>query len=164
MKPDVHPSKRPAVRDLRPEDVEQVVHLDTVLTGLRREEYFKLKLDQALSEDGVTISLVAELEEDFVGFCIAQVHYGEFGNLVPTAVVETFGVHPVWTKRGVGFALMARLREKLQDLGITELQTEVAWENQRLLSFLHHAGFKPAPRLVLSLDLEEAQRRESLRE
>ena len=32
MKPDVHPSKRPVVRDLRPEDVEQVVHLDTVLT------------------------------------------------------------------------------------------------------------------------------------
>ena len=160
MKQEVHPSKQVVVRNLRPADLEAVVHLDTVLTGLRREEYFKVKLAQALSDTGIMISLAAELEEDFVGFCLARVYYGEFGKLVPTAVLDTFGVHPVWTKRGVGRALLVQLRTNLQALGITELQTEVEWENQRLLSFFHHVGFKPAARLALDLNLEEARRKE----
>jgi len=160
MNQEVHPSKQVVVRNLRPADLEQVVHLDTVLTGLRREEFFKVKLAQALSDTGIMISLAAELEGNFVGFCLARVYYGEFGKLVPTAVLDTFGVHPVWTNRGVGRALLSQLRTNLQGLGITELQTEVEWNNQRLLSFFHHAGFRPAARLALDLNLEEARRRE----
>ena len=147
------------VRNLLPSDLDAVVHLDNVLTGQRREQYFKVKLAQALSDTGVMISLAAEIDEHFVGFCLGRVYYGEFGKMEQTAVLDTFGVHPVYTGHGAGRALLDQLRTNLLGLGIRRLQTEVDWNNQRLLSFFHHAGFQPAPRLALDLDLEEARRR-----
>lgn len=50
------------VRRLRPEDLEAVIELDRRVTGRRREEYFKLKLKQALSDTGIEVSLGAELD------------------------------------------------------------------------------------------------------
>jgi len=147
------------VRNLRPNDLEAVVHLDNVLTGQRREQYFKVKLAQALSDTGVMISLAAEIKEHFVGFCLARVYYGEFGKMEQTAVLDTLGVHPAYTGHGVGRALVDQLRTNLLGLGIRMLQTEVSWDNQRLLSFFHHAGFRPAARFALDLDLEDARRR-----
>ena len=147
------------VRNLRPGDLEAVVPLDTMVTGQPREEYFKVKLAQALSDTGVMVSLAAELQGAFVGFCLARVYYGEFGKMQQTAALDTFGVHPDFRGRGVADALMAQLRTNLLGLGIHLLQTEVSWDNQRLLSYFHHTGFRPAARFALDLDLEESRRR-----
>ena len=56
------------VRNLRPEDLDAVILTDAKLTGRRREEFFKLKLQQNLVESGIKISLAAELDGAFCGF------------------------------------------------------------------------------------------------
>lgn len=142
-----------SVRRLRPEDLERVIVLDGKVSGRRRDEYFKLKLKQALSDTGIEVSLAAELDGLFVGFLLARVYYGEFGALQPFAVLDTLGVHPDFRGRGIGSALIDQLRTNLLGLGIPRLQTEVSWENLEILSFFHDQGFRPAARFCLDLDL-----------
>lgn len=148
------------IRGLEPDDLEPVVKLDARTSGRRREEYFKMKLQQALVESGIKVSLAAEQDGRFAGFCLARVFYGEFGSAEKVAVLDTLGVQPDLEGRGVGSALLRQLRTNLLGLGIKTAQTEVSWDDQRLLSFFQHAGFRPAPRFALDLDLEAARRRE----
>ena len=152
-----HETAAVSVRRLRPADLEQVVALDARNTGRRREEFFKVKLAQNLAEAGIEVSLAAEVDGTFAGFLLARVFYGEFGTMHPAAVLDTFEVHPGCRGQGVGRALMDQLRTNLLGLGIPTLQTEVAWDNQQLLSFFHHLGFQPAPRICLVQDLEAAR-------
>ena len=142
------------IRGLQPEDLERVIRLDAKLTGRSRSEYFKIKLGQNLAETGVKISLAAELDGAFVGFMLARVYYGEFGLAEPTAVLDTLGVDPGFHGRGVGDALMRQLRMHLAGLGVARLQTEVGWDDQKLLGFFHRQGFRPAERVCLDLKVE----------
>ena len=146
------------VRQLRPQDLEAVIALDAKAVGRRREEYFKLKLKQALSDTGIQMSLGAELDGIFAGFLLARVYYGEFGAPEPVAVLDTMGVHPDFRGRGVASDLIDQLRTNLLGLGIRTLQTEVSWQNPPLLAFFQHEGFQPAPRFCLDLDLERTRR------
>lgn len=146
------------VRRLRPDDLTRVVTLDGHVTGRRRDEYFKIKLDQALAETGIEVSLAAEIDGCFTGFLLARVYYGEFGSLEPVAVLDTIAVHPDYQGQGVGAALLDQLCKNLSALGIPSLRTEVGWEDQHLLHFFHHARFRPADRLCLDLDLAGGDR------
>jgi ribosomal protein S18 acetylase RimI-like enzyme len=145
--------ERIVVRDLRPGDLEAVIAIDERNTGRRREEYFKIKLQQNLAETGIKVSLAAELEGRFCGFLLARVFYGEFGTMEPAAVLDTIGVHPDCQGEGVGSALLRQLRTNLLGLGVPRLQTEVGWDNPALLTFFQHEGFRPAERICLDLDL-----------
>lgn len=145
------------VRNLRAHDLERVIDLDAKYTGKKRPEYFKVKLAQALSHTGIQVSLAAELGGQFAGFLLACVYYGEFGATERIAVLDTIGVHPRLQGHGVAAALLSQLRQNLLGLGIRRLQTEVSWDDQRLLSFLHHRGFRPAARFGLDLDLDAEQ-------
>ncbi len=145
------------VRNLRAGDLEDVIAVDAKNTGRRREEFFKLKLEQNLVESGIKVSLAAEIDEVFCGFLLARVYYGEFGTMEPVAVLDTIGVHPEFRGHGVGSAMLRQLRRNLRGLGVPWLRTEVGWDNQELLSFFHHEGFRPAQRLCLDLDLSHPQ-------
>lgn len=142
------------VRKLRPDDLEAVIRLDAKITGKRREEFFKLKLKQALSDTGIFLSLAAEADGQFAGFLLARVFYGEFGQAEHFAVLDTIGVHPGHRHHGIAHALLRQLRTNLLGLGIAELRTETGWEDQDLLRFFHREGFRPLPRFSLGLKLQ----------
>ena len=142
------------VRNLRPEDLEAVIRIDAKLTGRRREEFFKLKLQQNLVESGIKVSLAAELDDVFSGFLLARVYYGEFGAPEPVAVLDTFGVHPDFSRQGIGTALLEQLCKNLDGLGVHSLRTEVSWDDPTLLAFFHRRGFRPAERFCLDLNLD----------
>jgi ribosomal protein S18 acetylase RimI-like enzyme len=148
------------VRRLRPADLEAVIALDARNTGRRREEYFKVKLNQAISEVGMEISLAAEFEGCFAGYLIARVYYGEFGSMEQMAMLDSIGVHPDFTGLRIGHELMRQLRTNLLALGVGTLSTEASWDDTRLLGFFQRERFRPATRLCLDLDLEEARRTE----
>jgi ribosomal protein S18 acetylase RimI-like enzyme len=145
--------ERVVVRGLKPQDLEAVIALDQKNVGRRRDEYFKVKLQQNLAETGIKVSLAAELDGCFSGFLLARVYYGEFGMAEPVAVLDTLDVHPDFRRRGVGSALLRQLRVNLAGLGVSQLRTEVAWGDQPMLAFFHHEGFRPAERFCLDLDL-----------
>jgi ribosomal protein S18 acetylase RimI-like enzyme len=141
------------VRNLRPSDLEAVIALDAKNVGRRREDYFRVKLQQNLVETGIKVSLAGEVDGVFAGFLLARVYYGEFGQTEPAAVLDTIDVHPSFRGRGVGTALLAQLRTNLAGLGVASLRTEVGWDELPLIGFFQHEGFRPAPRVCLDLDL-----------
>lgn len=141
------------VRNLRPSDLDAVITLDAKNVGRRRDEYFRVKLQQNLAETGIKVSLAGEMEGAFAGFLLARVYYGEFGQTEPVAVLDTIDVHPAFRGKGVGRALLEQLRTNLAGLGVASLRTEVGWEELPLIGFFQHEGFRPAARICLDLDL-----------
>ncbi len=144
------------VRRLHADDLSALIALDARLTGRRREAFFTTKLRRTLEDTGIAMSLAAELDGLFAGYLLARVWYGEFGALESTAVLDGLGVHPGLRGRGVAQALLRQLRANLAGIGIGRLQTEVDWNEQELLAFFHHEGFRPAPRFCLDLALGPA--------
>jgi GNAT superfamily N-acetyltransferase len=148
------------VRRLQPQDIERVIGLDAKIVGRRRDGYLRPKLREALTESGIQVSLVGEVDQHVAGFLLAKVYYGEFGVAEPTAILDTIGVSPDDRGHGVASALLEQLRTNLRGLGIARLGTEVHWDDQRLLSFFHHEGFTPAHRICLECDLDDPRLRE----
>ena len=139
------------IRNLTAADLDAVIMLDAKNVGRRREEFFKLKLKQALSDTGITVSLAAEMKGSFVGFLLARVFYGEFGVTERVAVMDVIDVHPAFRGQHVATALLGQLRTNLEGLGIGVLRTEVGWENTELLGFFRREGFVMAqPTSVLN--------------
>ena len=153
-------TQKVSVRSLRPGDLEGVISIDAKATGRRRVEYFKLKLQMAMNETGVEVSLAAEIDEMFVGFLIARVYYGDFGIAEPSAVLEVMGVNPDFRGVGVGHALLEQLATNLLGLGVGTVSTEVNWDDPRMIAFLQREGFLPAQRFCLDMDCEAFRRRQ----
>lgn len=151
---------RIVIRGLRPTDLDAVIGIDARSSGRRREQFFHHKLEQNLRDTGIQVSLAAEIGGSFLGFLLARVFYGEFGVTEPVAVLETLGVHPDFRHQGIGSALLHQLRRNLRALRVNQLRTEVDWDDPELLVFFHHAGFRPAERLCLDLDLDRSRPKE----
>jgi len=144
------------VRSLREDDLEAIVRIDEKLTGHDRSGYFKAKLREVMSETGVRVSLVAEVDGRPAGYVMARVDYGDFGRAEPGAVIDTIGVDPGLGHHGVGTALLSQLLANLDSLHVERVQTRVTWNNLSLLGFLDRNGFVPAQQLVLAKVIDPA--------
>jgi ribosomal protein S18 acetylase RimI-like enzyme len=142
------------VRSMREEDLAAIVAIDAVASGRRRPRYFEVMLHRAITQAGVQISLVAEVEKRVVGFVIGSLYYGEYGVVEPSASIDAISVNPDDRGKRVGRALMHQLRLNLAALGITTLRTEVSWDHFELLAFFQHQGFRPSKRLCLECELD----------
>src|SRR5690242_3191808 len=143
------------VRAMKESDLAALVAIDRRNTGSDRSGYFERKLDEALRESGVRVSLVAEQDGAVVGFIMARVDFGEFGRLEPIAVMDTIGVDPDWHDRGVGRALLSQLLVNLGTLRVERIRTDVAWRDRDLLGFLDRCGFLPAQQLCFKRPVGE---------
>lgn len=154
---DIEPGELPTdavlVRDLREDDLNAIVRIDREAIGRPRPEYYRGKLARVLHEGKLQTSLVAELDDHPVGFVLATLHCGEFGQTEPSAVIDSLGVDPAYRHKSVGEALMRQLEMNLRALGVARLETQVGWTQRELLSFLANRGFLPAARFCLQLDL-----------
>ena len=139
------------VRGMVAGDLRRIVDIDKRITGRDRRDYFDRKLEEALHESDVRVSLVAERDGDPVGFVMARVDFGEFGHVQPTAVLDTIGVDPVARGQGVGRALLSQLFMNLMTLRVESVRTELGWSDQELVTFMERCGVRPSQRLCLEL-------------
>jgi len=137
------------VRAMKEGDLDALIQIDSRITGRNRQGYFERKLEEALHESDVCVSLVAEVDGERVGFIMARVDFGAFGRVDPIAVLDTIGVHPDWRGRGVGRALLSQLLINLATLRVERIRTELGWNEHELLQFLNACGFRPAQTLCL---------------
>jgi len=138
------------IRSLQEEDLAGVVRLDRKLSGQDRSAYYQAKFQEMLVESGVRVSLVAVNKDLLAGFITARVDYGEFGRPIPSAVIDTIGVHPAEKGNGVGRALLSQLLINLAILQVESLHTQIQWQQHDLHGFLKGCGFVPSQRLVLT--------------
>ncbi|HTW72038.1 MAG TPA: GNAT family N-acetyltransferase [Acetobacteraceae bacterium] len=141
------------VRSMTRNDLDAVVEIDRRITGRSRAAYYTRKLDEAFGESAVQMSLVAERDGLPAGFVMARVDSGEFGHTEPEAVMDTIGVDPRHSHKGVATALLSQLVANLGALRTETLRTEVGWNQFGLLRFLERMGFRPHRRLALRLGL-----------
>lgn len=146
--------RAPAVRALRPADLDAVAVLDARIGGRQRRAYFLRRLEAALKAPDRHIQLAADdAEGRLAGFVLYRVETGEFGAFAHAAALETIGVVPERRRCGIGRALIARARAILRRKGIAAETTKADWRNHALLHFLDGVGFDLAPRHVISFDL-----------
>ncbi len=145
------------VRVLKESDCMRLVHMDEAISGRRRTAWYEGKIRRAMVESDVRISLGVEVDSVLVGAVMGSVHYGEFGQAEPVAILDTVLVDPAFSRRGIARAMLDQLLENLQGLRISRLRTEVAWDEFELLGFFGKMGFEPVPRLVLELDVDSAR-------
>lgn len=138
---------RVPIRSMRAEDLPAIVAVDRRITGGDRDAYYRRKMAEALDESGIRISLVAERGGAMLGFVMARVDYGEFGETAAEAVIDTIGVDPAYGHHQVGSALLSQLLANLATLHVERVRTEVEWDSFGLIAFLARRGFTPSPRL-----------------
>jgi len=143
----------PIIRSLAASDVQDIRRIDRHITGRDRGDYLQQKIAEALSDSGIRISLVAEVDQMVAGFMMARLDYGEFGRIDSTAVIDTLGVGPEYKGAGIGTDLLAQLLRNLNILHVEEIRTEIDWDNHDLNRFLAHCGFSPTQRLSLRCPL-----------
>jgi GNAT superfamily N-acetyltransferase len=141
------------VRSMAAEDLAALVEIDRRIVGRKRSRYFERKLEDALTDSDVRVSLVAELDGVPVGFIMARVDLGEFGRVESTAVLDTIGVDPDYQNMGVGQALLSQLLMNLGTLRVENLRTEVDWRELELLAYLDGCGFRPSQQLCFDRPL-----------
>lgn len=147
------PGEDLVVRALRADDCARLVRMDQALSGRNRSSWYEGKLRRALEEADVRISLGAECDGVLVGALMGSVHYGEFGQPEPVAILDTVLVDPGYSRRGIATTMLETLVRNLAALRIERLRTEVAWDELGLLAFFARSGFAPVPRLVLELPI-----------
>src|SRR5262249_35244317 len=113
-----------------------------------RADYLERKVDEALNESAIQVSLVVEDDGFPVGFAIARVDFGDFGHVGATASLDTIGVDPRFARHGFGTALLVQMTENLAALHVERLETEVSPGALELQSFLVRFGFAPSQRLA----------------
>ncbi|MBX7192386.1 MAG: GNAT family N-acetyltransferase [Sandaracinaceae bacterium] len=136
------------IRALRATDRDALVRIDAENTGTPRPHYFDRKLDEALHESAIAVSLVGESDGFPVAFAMARVDLGDFGRLGSVASLDTIGVSPRFALHGYGAALLRQMVDNLAALRVDSLETEVARDAFGLLGFLYRAGFDPSPRMA----------------
>jgi len=141
------------VRELRVEDLNRLVRIDRAATGVDRLGYYEKRIETALRESGIRVSLAAEIDGLVVGFVIGRVYHGEYGHMDTFATIDSIGVDPEFRGRRVGRALLDQLIHNLRGLRVERIQTEVEWDQWDLLGFLRTVGFRPAPRIALEYAL-----------
>ncbi len=150
-------SGQPVVRALKPGDCARLVRMDQAVSGRNRTAWYEGKIRRALEDADVRISLGAEVDGIVVGALLGSVHYGEFGQPEPVAILDTVLVDPAFARRGIATAMLQQLLLNLAALRIERLRTEVSWDQFDLTEFFAKAGFVPVPRLVLELRVPEAR-------
>jgi ribosomal protein S18 acetylase RimI-like enzyme len=136
------------VRAMRPEDLPQIVRIDREITGRDRKAYIAGKLDEAMDDSAIRVSLAARVDDAIVGYLMARADLGDFGRTEPVAVLDTIGVDPAYEHRGIGHALVSQLFVNLGALKIDRVETVVAPADLALLGFLYNCGFRPSQRLA----------------
>ncbi|MCL4791400.1 MAG: GNAT family N-acetyltransferase [Gammaproteobacteria bacterium] len=138
------PRDRIPIRGIRAGDLRALLAIDRETTGRDRSAYLQAKVNEALNESDVRVSLVAEIDGRVVGFVMARVELGDFGHTDPTAELDTIGVAPDCKGQGVGRALLSQLIANLSALRVERILTEVSWDDPQLLLFLARCGFHPS--------------------
>ncbi len=131
-----------ALRPLKPDDLDRVVEIDARIIGRSRRVFFEKRLAAALADPAGFVALaVANSGGQLTGFAIARIQNGEFGIDHRIAVLDVIGVDPLAQHGGGGTALLDGITERLRKINITELRTQVEWQNRDLTHFFAAAGF-----------------------
>lgn len=138
-----------AIRALTPEDLDRVVEIDAHIVGRSRRGFFDKRLQAALADPKGIATVAAEDNGKLVGFAIARLQRGEYGEEDRVGVLDAMGVDPDSQAKGFGRALMTGLVDNLRQRGARRLRTQADWTDKTMTQFFAHSGFQLSQRQIL---------------
>jgi ribosomal protein S18 acetylase RimI-like enzyme len=141
------------VRSMGATDLADIVRIDHALTGHDRSEYIGAQFAESMADSAIRVSLVARVDGMAAGYLMARSDLGDFGRTEPVAVIDTIGVDPAFSHRGIGHALLSQLFANLGALRVERVETIVAPSDFALAGFLTECGFVPSQRLAFERTL-----------
>jgi ribosomal protein S18 acetylase RimI-like enzyme len=132
--------KRVSLNPLTASHIEGIVEIDRRILGKRRLSFWKKKV-RAVASNVPPTGIVAELDNEVIGFILGEVSGWEFG--VPASVgwIDTIGVDPQYQRKGVAKTLMGELVSNFRTAGVKNIYTLVNWSDWDLLQFFRKVGF-----------------------
>ena len=144
------------VRSMAAADLDGIVAVDRRLSRRDRRDYLRGRLEEALDDSALRVSLAAVRGGVLAGFLMARADHGDFGRTEPVAVLDTIGVDPAQTRQGVARALLTQLFANLAALRIERVETLVTPADGALAAFLHATGFAPSQQLAFVRPMDTA--------
>jgi predicted N-acetyltransferase YhbS len=145
--------QRIAIRPLMRQDLDAVVAIDAASAGRKRRGYFMKRLEAALREPKLHAQFAATDNNRLIGFILARVLEGEFGRRGLGLRLEVVGVRSDARGQGVGGSLFDALIDFGGRHGAVDVITEAAWDDHRMLRWLHAMGFTLAPNHVIDCEV-----------
>ncbi|MCX8021175.1 MAG: GNAT family N-acetyltransferase [Syntrophorhabdaceae bacterium] len=139
------------IRQLRPDDIDFIVDIDTKVLGETRRDYWVNKIIKQADTRPPDASLVAEIDGKVVGFILGEVSGWEFK--VPNNIgwIDTIGIDPDYQNRGIAKVLANNLITNLKRYNVDTIYTLVNWNDWDLLQFFHAMGFSRGDMINLVL-------------
>lgn len=145
------------IRAVRRTDLDQVIALDALETGLEKREYWERVYRRygRAARGEQSWFLVAVTGSVVVGFVIGEVRDWEFGS-PPCAWLFAINIESGARQSGIASRLMSAFCEAVRASGVRKLRTLLSRENTLVLSFFRSQGMMAAPIIPLELDLPAA--------
>jgi ribosomal protein S18 acetylase RimI-like enzyme len=140
-----------AVRQLKKDDLDYIVDIDTKVLGETRRDYWVTKIIKQADTRPIDASLVSEIDGKVVGFILGEVSGWEFK--VPNNIgwIDTIGIDPDYQNRGIAKVLANALITNLKRYDVDTIYTLVNWNDWDLLQFFHAMGFSRGDMINLVL-------------
>lgn len=142
------------MRPVRRADLDHVIAIDTLVTGIEKRPYWQ----RVYKRYGIGFKgeqrwfLVALAGKRVVGFLIGEVRDWEFGS-PPCGWVFAIDVDPTARQAGIGTKLLAALTHALRQTGVRKLRTLLSHDNTLILSFFRSQGMMAASLIPLEMDV-----------
>ncbi len=148
-------SRHVVVRAARRADLEAVIGIDALVTGIEKRAYWR-KLFRRYGEpdEPGRQFLVAERAGQVVGFVIGEVRDWEFGE-PPCGWVFAIDVHPQARQTGTGTRLLDAACAGFRRAGVRSVRTILDRDNTLVLSFFRSQGMTSGPFIPLEMPLDE---------
>lgn len=146
--------KKLVIRNLRSEDQNALVRIDSHTVGYPRNRYFDRKFTRFFGDDApILLSLIAEYEGKIVGYIMGEVNTGEYGIPEPVASIDTLGVEPEFKRMGIGKILLEDYCSLAEKAGIELMTTLISQDYPDIIEFFKMNNFTPARMVALDRKL-----------
>jgi ribosomal protein S18 acetylase RimI-like enzyme len=129
------------VRNLEKRDLGSIASMEERITGVARPKYWEQRIEMSEAIRPHWTSLVAEVDNRFVGFLFGRAGELEFGLPGTVAWVETLGVDPAYRRRGIAKELLEHFVASAEDHGIKTIFTLVSSGEGEMQKFFSGQGF-----------------------
>jgi ribosomal protein S18 acetylase RimI-like enzyme len=153
---EVRKQKVVAIRELRREDLPEVIRIDSLQTGESKPAYWERVFRDFLDGEDppLRVGLCAEGGDGLLGYLLGEVRAFEFGSDTCGWIVAV-GVDPGHLRKSIATGLLSVACRRFKSAGIRRVRTMVGRNNVPVLSFFRANGFVGGSFVQLELDLEE---------
>lgn len=142
------------IRDAVAHDIDAVVRLDEIHTGLAKPGYWQEMFQAYVAEEHFgRYFLITEIAGEMAGFIVGEIRTWEFGS-PPCGWVFAVNVSPDCREGGIGSGLLEAICERFQQNGVGTVRTMVSRNDGLNLSFFRSQGMTAGPYMELEKSLD----------